>query len=123
MGGAKRYDAVVVGSGPNGLTAAILLARAGRSVLVIEASEIAGGGCRTEEITLPGFLHDSCSAIHPMCVISPVFREVGLLEQIDLVYSPAEIAHPLPNGDAAILERSIAATGENLGRDREAWRR
>src|SRR6267378_739006 len=90
------YDAVVVGSGPNGLAAAITLARAGRSVLVVEAEGTLGGGARSAELTLPGFVHDVCSAIHPLGVGSPFFRSVSL-EKYGLIWIQPELplAHPL----------------------------
>src|ERR1039457_3802700 len=100
-------DAVVVGAGPNGLSAAIVLAAAGRSVRVIEAAETPGGGTRSAALTLPGFLHDVCSAIHPMAVGSPFLRQLPLerhgLDWID----PVPLAHPLDDGSAAMLERSL----------------
>ncbi|HEX2045980.1 MAG TPA: NAD(P)/FAD-dependent oxidoreductase [Gaiellaceae bacterium] len=117
-------DAVVVGSGPNGLAAAVTLARAGRSVLVREAAEAAGGGTRSEELTLPGFLHDVCSAIHPFVPGSPFFRDVPLRRYgLELVESPAVVAHPFDDGTAALLERSVEATAAGLGPDRTAYRR
>jgi phytoene dehydrogenase-like protein len=113
-------DAVIVGAGPNGLSAGIVLAQAGRSVLVLEAQETIGGGARTAELTLPGFHHDVCSAIHPMAVISPFFRSLPLdVEWIEPRYA---IAHPLDDGRAAILERSLEATSAGLGRDARAYR-
>ena len=114
---------IVVGSGPNGLAAAIALARAGRSVLVVEAEESLGGGTRSVELTLPGFLHDVCSAFHPLAVASPFFRTLPL-EQfgLDFVQPPAPLAHPFDDGSAAVLERSVKATGEWLGRDAAAYR-
>jgi len=117
-------DAVVVGSGPNGLAAAVTLARAGCSVVVLEASSVAGGGCRSEELTLPGFVHDVCSAIHPLGVASPVFSGLPLAGHgLEWVHPGAPAAHPLPGGRAAVLERSIDATAGGLGPDAEAWRR
>ena len=110
------HDAVVVGAGPNGLAAAITLARAGRSVLVVEGRDSIGGGVRTEELTLPGFLHDTCSAIHPLGVASPFFRTVPLEEHgVDWIHSPAPLAHPLDDGTAVILERSVDETAAGLG--------
>ena len=117
-------DAAVVGSGPNGLAAAIALARAGRSVVVLEAADTVGGGLRTAELTEPGFRHDVCSAIHPLGVGSPYLRLLPL-EQHGLawVHPPAPLAHPFDDATAAVLERSIAATGETLGEDADAYRR
>jgi phytoene dehydrogenase-like protein len=117
-------DAVVVGAGPNGLAAAITVARAGRSVLVLEAEDAAGGGCRSEELTLPGFVHDVCAAIHPLGAASPAFAGLPLADHgLEWVHPEAPAAHPLPDGSAAVLERSLDATAEALGRDAGAWRR
>jgi phytoene dehydrogenase-like protein len=117
-------DAIVVGSGPNGLAAAIALARAGVSVRVLEAAEVAGGGMRSEELTLPGFVHDVCSAIHPLGVASPFFRTMPLAEHgVEWIEPPAALAHPFDDGTAALLERSPAATGETLGPDAARYRR
>jgi phytoene dehydrogenase-like protein len=118
------HDAIVVGSGPNGLAAAVTLARAGRSVLVLEAAETIGGGCRTRELTLPGFRHDVCSAFHPLASTSPFFRDLPLAEHgLELVHPPAPLAHPLDGGTAAVLERSVDGTAAGLGDDGAAWRR
>ena len=117
-------DAVVVGAGPNGLSAAIALARAGCSVVVLEAEASAGGGCRSEELTLPGFVHDVCAAIHPLGAASPTFRDLPLAGHgLEWVHPEAPAAHPLPGGRAAVLERSIEATAAGLGADGRAWRR
>ncbi len=117
------YDAVIVGSGPNGLAAAIALAREGLSVAVLEAKETIGGGARTEELTLPGFRHDICSAIHPMGVVSPFLRALPLAEHgLEWAYSPAAIAHPLDDGTAATLELSLDATASRFGEDEKAYR-
>ena len=116
------YDAIVVGAGPNGLAAAITLARAGRSVLVLEAKETIGGGSRSMELTLPGFIHDVCSAIHPMGVASPFFRSLPLEQHgLQWIHPSAPLAHPFDDGTAALLERPIEATGATLGRDAEAY--
>ena len=119
------HDAIVVGSGPNGLAAAIALARAGRSVLVVEGAETIGGGMRTEALTLPGFAHDTCSAIHPLGVASPFFRSVPLAEHgVVWIQPPAPLAHPLDDGTAVVLERSLEETAAGLdGGDGVAWRR
>ena len=113
-------DAVIVGAGPNGLSAGIVLAQAGRSVVVLEGNEKIGGGARTAELTLPGFHHDVCSAIHPMAVISPFFKSLPL--DVEFIEPRYAIAHPLDQGRAAILERSLEATAAGLGRDARAYR-
>jgi phytoene dehydrogenase-like protein len=119
----KSWDAVVVGAGPNGLAAAIVLAREGLSVLILEAQEAIGGGARTEELTLPGFHHDVCSAIHPMGVVSPFMRALPLAEHgLVWEFSPSAIAHPLDDGTAATLDQSLDATAARLGEDGDAWR-
>jgi phytoene dehydrogenase-like protein len=115
-------DAVVVGSGPNGLAAAITLAQAGRSVLVVEAAETIGGGVRSAELTLPGFVHDVCSAIHALAEASPCFGALPLAEHgLELVEPPAPLAHPLDDGTAVMLERSVEATAAGLGSDARAY--
>jgi phytoene dehydrogenase-like protein len=117
-------DALVVGSGPNGLAAAITLARAGRSVQVYEASATIGGGTRTEEVTLPGFRHDICSTIVPLTLASPFFRSIDLAARgIEIVQPDAPVGHALDGGRAAIIERSVDDTAAALGRDGPAWRR
>ena len=124
MSGNRSYDAVVVGSGPNGLAAAITIAQAGRSVLVLEANETIGGGARSEELTLPGFVHDTCSAIHPLAAGSPFFSKLPLSEHgLEWIYPPASVAHPLDDGTAIVLERSVEATGEALGVDSIAYQK
>ena len=121
--GDRRVDAVVIGSGPNGLAAAIELARAGRSVLVIEAEPTPGGGTRTEELTLPGFRHDLCSAILPLAVASPFFRSLPLERYgVEWVHPSVPLAHPLDGGRAAVLHRSVEETAEGLGHDGGAYR-
>src|ERR687898_2987944 len=117
-------DAVVVGSGPNGLAAAITMARAGRSVQVVERAETVGGGTRSAELTEPGFLHDVCSAIHPLVAGSPFFSELPLAEHgLELVHPDVLLAHPLDDGSAVLLERSVAATAVGLGTDGPAYRK
>src|SRR5215213_10675543 len=118
------YDAVVVGAGPNGLAAAVELARAGRSVAVLEAEETVGGGTRSAELTLPGFVHDLGSAIHPLGIGSPALRGLPLAKYgLDWVHPDAPLAHPLDDGTAVMLERSVAATAEGLEADGAAYRR
>ena len=120
----RRYDAVVVGSGPNGLAAAVTLARAGRSVLVLEAQDEPGGGARSANLTLPGFTHDLFSAVHPLARESEFFQSLPLEEYgLEWIHSPAVVAHPLDGGAAAILRRSVDETAAGLGRDGEAYRR
>src|SRR5207249_11675771 len=115
-------DAVVVGSGPNGLSAAIELARNGRSVTVVEANETIGGGCRSAELTLPGFVHDVCSAFHPSAAASPLFRSLDL--DVEFVHPDAPLAHPLDDGTAVLLERGVEDTAAGLDRgDASAYRR
>src|SRR5919201_2930447 len=117
-------DAIVVGSGPNGLSAAIELARSGRSVTVLEANDTIGGGCRSAELTLPGFVHDLCSAFHPLGAAAPFFRSLDLSKEgLVWVEPPAALAHPLDDGTAVILERSLDATADGLGPDGRAYRR
>lgn len=112
----SMLDAVVVGAGPNGLTAAVELARRGLSVAVFEARDAVGGGARTEELTLPGFRHDPCSAAHPLGINSPAFRDMPL-ERYGLEWLHAELpmAHPFPDGSAAVLSRSVAETAASFG--------
>jgi len=116
-------DAVVVGSGPNGLAAAITMAREGCSVLVIEAAETVGGGMRSAELTEPGFVHDVCSAIHPTALASPFFSELPLDEHgLEFVHPPAPLAHPFDDGTALTLERSVEETAAQLGEDGRKYR-
>src|SRR5438093_3025327 len=113
----SAYDAIVVGSGPNGLAAAITLARAGCSVLVLEANATIGGGARSStELTLPGFVHDLCSAIHPLARASPFFRELPLDRfGLEWIHPEIPLAHPLDGGEAACLHRDINKTADSLG--------
>ena len=115
-------DAVVLGSGPNGLAAAVILARAGLAVEVYEGAETPGGGCRSEELTLPGFLHDVCSTVHPLLAASPFFAEAALRE-VNLLRPPVAFAHPLDGGRAAAVVDSLELTAEMLGADAGAYRR
>jgi len=116
------YDAVVVGSGPNGLAAAIELARRGASVCVVEAAKEFGGGMRSGELTLPGFIHDKCSAVHPLGILSPYLRTLPLDQHgLRWIRPPASVAHPLDDGPAVLLYKSLERTAENLGNDGRAW--
>jgi phytoene dehydrogenase-like protein len=118
----SMLDAIVVGAGPNGLAAAITLARAGRSVRVLEAAPTPGGGARSAELTLPGFVHDICSAIHPLAAASPFFRQLPLdAHGLEWVHPEAPLAHPMEDGTAALLERGVEATAQGLGPDAEAY--
>lgn len=118
------YDAVIVGAGPNGLAAAITLARAGRSVLVLEGAAAVGGGLRSAALTLPGFLHDPCSAFHPLGIASPLWRSLPLAEHgLTWIQPPAPLAHPFDDGTAVVVERDVAATASQLGADGAAYRR
>lgn len=116
--------AFVVGAGPNGLTAAIVLARAGVEVAVLEARSSVGGGASSEALTLPGFTHDACSAVHPMAAVSPAFASMPLAEHgLRWIVPPAAMAHPLDGGRAVMLENSVERTAAGLGADAKAWRR
>lgn len=118
-------QAIVIGSGPNGLAAAVELARNGISVRVLEAQETIGGGTRSSELTLPGYVHDICSAIHPLGVASPFFRQLPLASHgLEWIQPPASLAHPMNDGTAVMLERSIDETGETLDAvDTKAYRK
>ncbi|KNB54198.1 phytoene desaturase family protein [Streptomyces caatingaensis] len=118
-------DAVVVGAGPNGLTAAVELARRGLSVEVYEAADAIGGGARTEELTLPGFRHDPCSAVHPLGIGSPAFARMPLARHgLEWLHPELPMAHPFPDGTAAVLARRVGETAASLGpRDAGAYRR
>lgn len=117
-------DAVIVGSGPNGLAAAITIARTGRSVLLIEAQPTLGGGARSAELTLPGFIHDRCSAIYPLAAGSPFFRTLPLEQHgLEWIHPEIPVAHPLDDGTAAVLHRSLDQTCTALGRDGRSYHR
>jgi len=117
-------DALVIGSGPNGLAAAIALAQAGWKVTVFEAQPTIGGGSRSAELTLPGFVHDVCSAVHATAAASPFFRTLPLSEYgVEWIEPPAMVAHPFDDGTAAVIERSIDRTAAAFGRDRESYTR
>lgn len=118
----KKYNAVVIGSGPNGFAAAISLAEKGFSVKMFEAKETVGGGMRTAELTLPGFKHDICSAVHPLAAASPFFNLLTLEKfELEWIYPEVEIAHPLVDGDAVSVYRSIEKTAAQLGKDKEKY--
>jgi len=116
-------DAIVVGSGPNGLAAAVTLARAGLKVRVYEKNSLVGGGATTAELTLPGFRHDVCSAVHPMALSSEFFQRFGLEERINLVTPDVSYGHPLPQGEAAVAYRDLERTAAGLGVDGREWLR
>ena len=116
------YDAIVVGSGPNGLAAAIRLAETGLSVLVLEANKTIGGGVRSAELTLPGFVHDTCSAIHPLALGSPFFRKLPLEKYgLHWIHPGVPLAHPLADGQVAVLHESVVETAAGLGTDQRAY--
>ncbi|MEO9175263.1 MAG: FAD-dependent oxidoreductase, partial [Gaiellales bacterium] len=123
QGPGHELDAIVVGSGPNGLAAAVALAQAGRSVLVLEAAATVGGGTRTAELTLPGFRHDVCSAIHPLGLASPFLRRLPLADHgLEFAQPEIALAHPLADGSAVTLHRSVEQTAQGLGADADAYR-
>ena len=120
----KQYDAIVVGAGPNGLAAAIELAKTGKRVCVYEANERIGGSARSKELTLPGFVHDICSAVHPLGVGSPFFQTLSLKDfGLEFVFPPAAVAHPFDDGTALLLHRSIEQTSKQLGADAHSYSR
>ncbi len=124
--GTGTLDAIVIGGGPNGLAAAIELARAGRSVRIYEAADTVGGGSRSAELTLPGFVHDPCSAVHPLALASPFMRSLDAARHgLEWVQPEAPVAHALAPGRSVVLERDLEALGDagSLGRDAAAWRR
>lgn len=118
-----KYDAVVVGAGPNGLSSAILLQQAGLSVLILEAKEEPGGGLRSASLTLPGYTHDICSAIHPLAIMSPFFKTLPLQQHgLEFIYPEVSAAHPFDDGDPALLTGSAEHTASMLGSDSKAYR-
>jgi phytoene dehydrogenase-like protein len=119
-----EYDAIIVGSGPNGLAAAITLQRHGLMVLLIEAKNTLGGGLRSGTLTIPGFVHDICSAIHPMAVASPFFASLPLKSHgLEFIFPEICAAHPLDNGKAIVLSRSLEETARGMGSDGEVYRK
>src|SRR6266496_2236283 len=118
----KDYDAVVVGSGPNGLAAAITMQQAGLSVLLVEAKNIIGGGLRSAELTLPHFIHDVCSAIHPLAAGSPFFKTLPLQQHgLEFIFPTIAAAHPFDDGSTAALHQSLEQTAKSLGEDEEVY--
>jgi phytoene dehydrogenase-like protein len=118
----RDFDAVIVGSGPNGLAAAITLQQAGLAVLVLEGKDTVGGGARSAELTLPGFIHDICSAIHPLAVGSPFFKTLPLAEHgLEYIYPTYAAAHPFDDGTAAVLQNSVEDTALSLRADKQAY--
>jgi phytoene dehydrogenase-like protein len=116
------YDAVVVGSGPNGLAVAIVMLQKGLSVAVVEAQSTAGGGCRSAALTLPGYTHDVCSAVHPLGMGSPFFRTLPLGEHgLEWIQPPVPYAHPFDGGKSVMVHRSVEETAEQLGSDSRAY--
>src|ERR1017187_9945713 len=117
-------DAIIVGSGPNGLAAAVTLSAAGLRVHVIEGAATPGGGCRTGELTLPGFQHDVCAAAHPLALASPFFRRFDLAARgVRFAHPEVVFAHPLDGGRAAVVTRSVQQTAARLGPDAATCRR
>lgn len=122
MPSTSSYDAVVVGAGPNGLSAAIVLAQAGKSVLVVEAKDTIGGGARSDELTLPGFVHDVCSTAYPLGAGSPFFKSLPLEKYgLEWVHPTAPLTHPLDNGTAVVLSQSVGETAVRLDADTDAY--
>jgi phytoene dehydrogenase-like protein len=120
----RDFDAIVVGSGPNGLAAAILMQQKGLSVLLVEGKETIGGGLRSAELTLPGYIHDICSAVHPLAVASPFFEQMPLSEYgLEYIFPPVAAAHPFDNGTAAIIKTSVEDTAGLLGPDERAYKK
>jgi phytoene dehydrogenase-like protein len=124
VGKSHAYDAIVIGAGPNGLSAAITLAQHGKSVVVYEAQEEIGGAARSAQLTLPGFTHDVCSSVYPLGIGSPFFRALPLAQHgLEWIQPPAAVAHPFDDGTAVTLERSVDATAAQLGSDEKSYRK
>ena len=119
----SSYDVVVIGSGPNGLAAALTLARASLSVLVVEAADTIGGACRTKVASAGGFVHDQCASVHAMGTISPAFRALGITDDVEWVTPDFPLAHPFDDGSAALLARSLTETAQRFGPDRVRYER
>ncbi|MBO0865312.1 MAG: NAD(P)/FAD-dependent oxidoreductase, partial [Mycobacterium sp.] len=119
---ADRFDAVVVGSGPNGLAAGVTLAEAGRRVLILEGSDTVGGGARSGHVTDDESVHDICSAVHPLALASPAFRRWPLRDYgLEWLFAPIEAAHPLDDGTAVALYRDVSKAAAGMGSDRDAY--
>lgn len=120
----RKYDVIIIGSGPNGFAAAITLQQQGLSTLIVEGADTIGGGMRTKELTLPGFKHDVCSAIHPMAMASPFLRSLPLREYgLEFVQATYPVAHPLDNGDSGLLFNSLEETAQDLGVDGHTYKK
>lgn len=120
----EHYDSVIIGSGPNGLSAGIALAQKGLSVLIVEGADTVGGGMRTDELTLPGFHHDICSAVHPMAYSSPYLKELPLDKHgLEWIVPEASVAHPLDDEEAVLFSKSIDETAQNLGVDSKKYKK
>src|SRR6185369_3234147 len=118
-----NLDAVIVGAGPNGLAAGIVLAQAGKRVRIYEANDVIGGGARSGSLTLKGFTHDLCSAVHPLAAGSPFFKSLPLARYgLEFIYPPAALAHPFDDGTTVLLHRSVETTSQQLGTDEAAYR-
>jgi phytoene dehydrogenase-like protein len=119
-----EYEGIVIGAGPNGLAAAIIMAQAGKSVAIFEANETAGGGVRSAELTVPGFIHDVCSSVYPLGIGSPFFRSLPLAQYgLEWIEPPAALAHPFDDGSALVVERSVQATAARLGSDSVSYQK
>jgi phytoene dehydrogenase-like protein len=120
----KPVDAIIVGAGPNGLAAGIELARAGKRVRIYEGSDRVGGGARSGNLTLPGFTHDICSAVHPLALSSPFFTKLDLAKYgLEFIEPPAALAHPFDDGTAVLLKRSVESTSLQFGRDAKRYQK